>query len=394
MLAGSRSKLTALFVKTVKEPGRYGDGNGLSLVVSTSGAKRWEQRIKIQGKRCDCGHGSASLVSLAEARDKAIAFQRIARAGGDPRKMRDANARVLTFEEAAREVHKGLLSTWTNDKHGRDFINSLQMYAFPKIGTLLVSEVGSSDLLRVLAPLWTVKHETARRVFQRMETVLKWAVAREWRDGTPGDATLQGLPKMRRTKSNMRAMHYGEVPGFVRSLRQSNAMNQTKGCLEFIVLTASRSSEARLAKWDEIDLDGARWVIPAARMKMRRDHVVPLAPRAVQILKDAQYLHGDQGYVFPGARKGRPLSDVALSGRVKGLGFDSTVHGLRTSFRTWAQERTTFPREVCEAALAHLVGDEVERAYARSDLLEKRRKLMNAWADYIGQERGKVVRIG
>lgn len=392
-MSGSK-KLSAVFVKSVKEPGKYGDGNGLYLVVSGTGAKRWEQRLTIQGKRCDCGHGSASLVGLADAREKAIEYLRIASAGGDPRKEKSRNADILTFEAAAREVHQGLLGTWSNEKHGNDFINSLQMYAFPKIGTLLVSEVGSSDLLKVLAPIWTSKNETARRVHQRMETVLKWAAAKEWRDGTPGDVTLQGLPKVRRVKENRKALPYGKVQELVLALRGSNAMAQTKLCLEFIILTATRSSESRYANWEEIDLEQAKWTIPAARIKMRREHTVPLSPRAVQILKDAQFLYGDEGYVFPGARKGRPLSDAALSSRVKDLGYDVSVHGFRTSFRTWTQERTTFPREICEAALAHLVGDEVERAYARSDLLEKRRDLMDAWADYLAQERGKVVRIG
>lgn len=391
---GSSKKLTAVFVKSVKEPGKYGDGNGLYLVVSQTGAKRWEQRLTIQGKRCDCGHGSASIVSLADAREKAVEYLRIAGNGADPRKEKDRNSEILTFEAAAREVHKGLLGSWSNEKHGNDFINSLQMHAFPKIGTVLVSEVGSSDLLKVLAPIWTSKNETARRVFQRMETVLKWAAAKEWRDGTPGDVTLKGLPKVRRTKSHRKALPYGKVQEMVSALRASNAMTQTKLCLEFVILTATRSSEARYAQWNEIDLKKATWTIPAARIKMRRDHTVPLSLRAIQILKDAQCLYGSEGYVFPGARNGRPLSDLALSGRVKELGYDVTVHGFRTSFRTWTQERTTFAREICEAALAHLVGDEVERAYARSDLLEKRRKLMEAWADYLAADRGKVVRIG
>lgn len=391
---GSPKKLTAVFVKSVKVPGKYGDGNGLYLVVSPTGAKRWEQRLTIQGKRCDCGHGSASIVSLADAREKAVEYLRIAGKGADPRKEKDRNAEVLTFEAAAREVHKGLLGTWSNEKHGNDFINSLQMHAFPKIGTVLVSEVGSSDLLKVLTPIWTTKNETARRVFQRMETVLKWAAAKEWRDGTPGDVTLKGLPKVRRTKSHRKALAYSQVQEMVSALQASNAMAQTKLCLEFVILTATRSSETRYARWNEIDLKKATWTIPAARIKMRRNHTVPLSPRAVQILKDAQFLYGDEGYVFPGARNGRPLSDLALSGRVKELGYDVTVHGFRTSFRTWTQERTSFAREICEAALAHVVGDEVERAYARSDLLEKRRDLMDAWADYLAPKRGKVVRIG
>ncbi len=393
-VAKPKNGLTALFVKNVSEPGKYGDGNGLYLVVGPNGAKRWEQRLTIQGKRCDCGHGSVGLVNLADAREKALAYRKIARAGGDPRKTKDGDAAVPTFEQAAHTVHEGLVATWSNEKHGRDFINSLQMYAFPKIGSLLVSEVGSSDMLRVLAPIWTTKNETARRVYQRIETVLQWAAAKEWRDGTPGHATLKGLPKVRRLKAHMKSLPYTKVPGFIDELRASDALPQTKWCLEFIILTAVRSSEARGARWQEINLSEAKWTIPAARIKMRRDHVVPLSPRAVQILEEVKALFGSDGYVFPGERKGRPLSDVTLSGRVKDMGHDVTVHGFRTSFRTWSQERTNFPREICEAALAHLVGDEVERAYARSDVLDKRRELMEAWADYLARERGKVVRIG
>jgi integrase len=392
-VAKPKNGLTALFVKNVAEPGKYGDGHGLYLIVGPNGSKRWEQRLTIQGKRCDCGHGSVSLVSLAAAREKAIDFRRIARAGGDPRRG-DDRAAIPTFEVAAREVHGELLGTWSNEKHRQDFINSLEMYAFPKIGTVLVSEVGSSEMLKVLSPIWTIKHETARRVFQRMETVLKWAAAKEWRDGTPGDVTLKGLPKVRRVKANRKALPYSQVPEMVKELRASSAMLQTKLCLEFIILTATRSAETRYARWPEFNLGEATWTIPKERTKMRRDHTVPLAPRAVQILKEAQSLFGTSGFVFPGGRKDRPLSDVVLSGRVKDMGYDVTVHGFRTSFRTWTQERTNFPREICEAALAHLVGDEVERAYARSDLLEKRRELMEAWADYLAVDRGKVVRIG
>ena len=389
-----KNGLTALFVKNVYEPGKYGDGNGLYLIVSPSGAKRWEQRLTIQGKRCDCGHGSLSLVTLATARQRALEYLQIARTGADPRKVKKAEAAIPTFEEASREVHSKLVNTWSNPKHRNDFINSLQMYAFPRIGTTLVSKVGSSDMLKVLAPIWTEKNVTARRVFQRMETVLKWAAAKEWRDGTPGDVTLKGLPPVKRSKTHRAAMPYGEVAGFISALRASDAMVQTKLCLEFTILTAARSSEARLADWGEIDLKRALWTVPAARIKMRRDHAVPLPPRALELLEEAGSMFGKSGLVFPGGKKGRPLSDVALSGRVKEMGHDVTVHGFRTSFRTWTQERTTFPREICEAALAHLVGDEVERAYARSDLLEKRRKLMEAWATYVATQDAKVVRIG
>lgn len=375
-------------------PGKYGDGNGLFLVVAASGAKRWVQRITIRGKRCDLGLGPLSSVSLAEARELAARNRKEALAGGDPlRDKRDAAA-VMTFEEAAREVHRLHLPTWRNVKHGKDFITSLEMYAFPRIGHLRVSDVAAADVLGVLTPIWTVKHETARRVRQRIGTVLKWAVAKGWRQDNPADAITTALPKVPKVQAHRVALPYDKVADFLTALRGCGALPQTRWAIEFLILTAMRSLEVRDATWDEIDLDAATWTIPAARMKMKRPHRVPLSPRAVAILEDARALFGSTGRLFPGMKKGRPLSDVALSKTVKGRGFPVDVHGFRTSFRTWAQEKTGFPREVAEASLAHLVGSEVERAYSRSDLFDKRRRLMNAWAAYVtNKSAGKVVRI-
>lgn len=390
------AKLTATGIRNLTSPGKYGDGNGLFLVVAATGAKRWVQRITIRGKRCDLGLGPLSAVSLAEAREIAARNRKEALAGGDPLRERREAAAVLSFEEAAREVHRLHLPTWRNEKHGRDFITSLEVYAFPRIGHLRVSDVAAADVLGVLTPIWTVKHETSRRVRQRIGTVLKWAVAKGWRQDNPADAITTALPKVQRVQAHRVALPYSDVAGFLTVLRGSGALPQTRWAIEFLILTAARSLEVRDATWDEIDLDAATWTIPAARMKMKRPHRVPLSPRAVAILKEAHDLFGGTGRLFPGMKKGRPLSDVALSKTVKGLGFPVDVHGFRTSFRTWAQERTTFPREVGEACLAHLVGSEVERAYSRSDLFDKRRRLMDAWAGYLASDSqsGKVVRIG
>ncbi|HHX89084.1 MAG TPA: integrase arm-type DNA-binding domain-containing protein [Paracoccus sp.] len=391
---GHMAKLTATGIRNLTTPGKYGDGNGLFLVVAASGAKRWVQRITIRGKRCDLGLGPLSSVSLAEARELAARNRKEALAGGDPlRDKRDAAA-VMTFEEAAREVHRLHLPTWRNVKHGKDFITSLEMYAFPRIGHIRVSDVTAADVLGVLTPIWTVKHETARRVRQRIGTVLKWAVAKGWRQDNPADAITTALPKVPKVQAHRVALPYDKVADFLTALRGCGAMPQTRWAIEFLILTAMRSLEVRDATWDEIDLDAATWTIPAARMEMKRPHRVPLSPRAVAILKEARALFGSTGRLFPGMRKGRPLSDVALSKTVKRLGFPVDIHGFRTSFRTWAQEKTGFPREVAEASLAHLVGSEVERAYSRSDLFDKRRRLMNAWAAYVTNESaGKVVRI-
>jgi integrase len=394
--------LSAVFVRQMQRPGRYADGHGLYLVVDPSGAKRWVQRIIIRGKRCDMGLGSAALVTLAEAREKALANRKMARAGGDPlRAKREAEA-MLTFEEAARKVHAMHKPTWRNAKHGSQFISTLEAYAFPRLGRLRAAEVTTADVLSVLSPIWTEKPETARRVRQRIGTVMKWAIAQGWRQDNPAENIAQALPKAKKAPTLRKALPYGDVSACIEAVQASGAGPATKLALEFLVLTASRSGEVREARWDEFDFHGAdsathatraTWVVPASRMKATREHRVPLSVRALEILREAEKLADGSGLVFPGTRKGRPLSDMTLSKLVKELGFAADVHGFRTSFRTWAQERTNFPREVAEAALAHVVKDKAEAAYARSDMFEKRRKMMESWAGYLVSQSGKVVRF-
>lgn len=385
--------LTAQAVKNAREPGKYFDGNGLYLRVDPNGSRFWVQRIIIRGKRCEIGLGSASLVSLAEARGKAQDNRRLARDGGDPLQVkRDARA-SLNFEEAARRVHALHLPTWRNEKHGKDFITSLEVYAFPKLAKLRVQDVSSADVLAVLMPIWTEKAETARRVRQRIGTVMKWAIAQGWRLDNPAQNINQALPKVGKRQAHRKALPYSEVAGCIEAVRNSGAGQATKLALEFLVLTASRSGEVREARWEEVDLATAVWLIPAERMKMKRPHRVPLPPRAVAILEEAKAIADGAGYIFPGTKRGRPLSDMTLSKLVKELGFRADVHGFRTSFRTWAQERTKFPREVAEAALAHAIGGAVEQAYARSDVFEKRRRLMEAWASFLNQPSADIVRI-
>lgn len=374
--------LTAQAVKSAK-PGKHFDGNGLYLRVEPNGSRFWVQRIMIRGKRCEIGLGSASLVTLAEARGKAQDNRKLACEGGDPLQIkRDAQA-VLTFEEAARKVHALHLPTWRNEKHGKDFITSLEVYAFPKLAKLGVQDVSSADVLAVLMPIWTEKAETARRVRQRIGTVMKWAIAQGWRQDNPAQNINQALPKVGKRQAHRKALPYTEVTGCIEAVLASGAGQATKLALEFLVLTASRSGEVREARWEEVDLATRVWQIPGERMKMKRPHRVPLSPRAVAILADAKAIADGAGFIFPGTKHGRPLSDMTLSKLVKELGFPADVHGFRTSFRTWAQERTTFPREVAEAALAHAIGGAVEQAYARSDVFEKRRRLMEAWAQFL-----------
>lgn len=386
--------LTAQAVRNATLPGKYFDGHGLYLRVDANGSRFWVQRITVRGKRCELGLGSPLLVTLAEARAKALENRKLAREGGDPlQAKRDAQA-VLSFEEAARKVHALHLPTWTNPKHGRDFISSLEAYAFPRLGKLKVKDVTTADVLAVLMPIWTQKAETARRVRQRIGAVMKWSIAQGWRQDNPAENISRALPKVTKAPQHRKALAYGDVAGCLEVVRASGAGQMTKLALEFLVLAAARSGEVREAHWDEIDMVAKVWEIPAARMKMKRPHRVPLSPRALTLLREAEALGDGSGLVFPGTKTGRPLSDMTLSKLVKELGFNADVHGFRTSFRTWAQERTTLPREVAEAALAHLTGDAVERAYARSDVFEKRRKMMDAWAAFLAEPLDNVVRLG
>lgn len=375
--------LTARMVQTVTEPGKYFDGHGLYLRIDKSGGKFWVQRIVINGKRCELGLGGVDFVTLAEARNAAFENRKLARTGGDPLAERRQSSAVMTFEEAAREVHKIHAPTWKNPKHADQFINTLATYAFPTMGETKISEITTADVLAILQPIWLTKSETARRVRQRIGTVMKWAIAKGWRKDNPTDAVDKGLPKQAVKAEHRKALPYADVPVCLAVVAASGAGLATKLCFEFLVLTCSRSVEAREARWAEIDTEAAVWEIPADRMKMSRPHRIPLSIRAQALVEQAKGL--DEVLLFPGTKKGKPLSDATLLKLIRENGFDVDIHGFRSSFRTWAQEKTNFPREVAEAALAHLSGDAVERAYARSDLFAKRRKMMDAWAAYVAQ---------
>jgi len=369
--------LTAASVLAEERPGKHHDGGGLGLYlrVEPNGARFWVQRITIRGKRRELGLGSPPTVTLAKARDKATDNKRVAIGGGDPLQAKRLAAAVLTFEEAAIKVHAMHAPTWRNEKHAQDFINSLKVYAFPKLVRRKVADISSADVLAVLTPIWLEKAETARRVRQRIGTVLKWAVAQGWRTDNPAEDIGQALPKQgAKVQTHRVALRCPEVAGCIDTIKASGAMAATKLALEFLILTASRSGEVGGARWDEIDFGtadrtdrtpgAATWEIPAVRMKTKRPHRVPLCTRAVAILREAEALRDGSGLLFPSLR-GKALSDMALSKLVKEQGFGADVHGFRTSFRTWAQEQTNFPREVAEATLAHASGDAVEAAYVK-----------------------------
>ena len=384
--------LTAAKVRQIREPGKYYDGNGLFLRVEKTGSKRWVQRLTINGKRREIGLGSAELVPLAQARDTALEYRKVARLGGDPLAVRHAEAAVPLFSEAVDKVIELYAPSWSNAKHAAQFRNTLTTYAAPTIGRKPVSDVTSADVLRVLTPIWTSKAETARRVKQRIGTVMKWAVAQGYRTDDPSAAISQALPKSSHKVEHRKSLPYDEVSSCIHIIRASQAMIATKLALEFLILTAARSGEVRGAKWDEMDITRKIWTIPANRMKAKIEHVVPLSDRALEILEEAKAL-GEDGLVFPGQKRGRPLSDMTLSKLLKELGLQTDVHGFRTSFRVWVQEQTNTPFEVAEKALAHTTKNKVVDAYARSDLFDKRRTLMEGWARYLNPEQVNVFTV-
>lgn len=383
-------RLTVQSIRALKEPGMYGDGNGLYLKVDANGSKRWVQRLVIQGKRRDIGLGSQSLVSLAEARERALEQRKLARSGGDPIAVKRRLEGIPALSGACLKYHTLSKPTWRNEKHADQWITSLQNYVFPMLGERSVDQVTNSDVLSVLAPVWNAKPETARRLKQRLSAVFKYAIAQGWRSDNPADAISSALPKHDRSKvKHHQALPYDAVAKAIATVKGSAAGLSTKLAFEFLILTATRSRETREAKWAEIDWDRSLWIIPKERMKAKKEHRVPLSSRCIEILKEASALRpaaSDQSpadLVFPASSGTKPLSENTLSKLMRELEIPAVPHGFRSSFRDWAGERTNHPREVIEHALAHMLKDKAEAAYARSDLLSKRKKLMDDWSAYL-----------
>ncbi len=381
------SKLTALKVERAK-PGRHGDGRGLYLVVSGTGAKKWVLRIQKSKKRYDVGLGSALDVPLAEAREEAHDIRRAVRRGEHPIVWRNRNRQsVPTFRETAIMVHAEHKPSWKNPRHIAEWLSSLERYAFPKLGDMQVSEIDGPLVRDVLAEIWLSIPETARRVRQRIGTVLDYAHAKGWRESEmPLRAVSRGLPKQPKRNNHLAAMHWQDVPEFIANMETTLKASETvRLAIEFLILTAARSGEVRGARWSEFDLEEKTWSIPAERMKAGEAHRVPLSDRAVGILQrmwEARRTDDPETYVFEGQKKGRPLSDMTLTMPIRRAKLDITIHGFRSAFRDWAAEHTSYPRELAEKALAHAVQNKVEAAYQRGDLFDKRRELMNAWALY------------
>lgn len=384
--------LSALQVKQAKGPARLADGNGLYLVVDASGARRWLLRIVVRGRRRDFGLGSARLISLAEARETAQEYRKIARQGGDPQELRvEARRIVPTFKDAAELVHAEREVSWKNPKHAQQWINTLRQYVFPLIGSRRVDAVDTPDILRVLSPIWLTKPETARRIKQRIGAVMDWAKASGFRAGdNPVEGVLRGLPRQNGGNKHHAALPFADVPAFVQRLRASGSSESAKLAFEFLILTASRTSEVLLASKEEIDWSAKLWIVPAERMKAKRVHRVPLSGRCLTILEAACGLAEASSFIFPGQSDEKPHSNMVFLTIMRRMKLSVTAHGFRSAFRDWAAETTSHPREVAELALAHTVENKVEAAYRRGDLLEKRRAMMEDWALFVQGQKGVV----
>lgn len=398
-MAALGGRLTKKLVHNLS-PGRHGDGGGLYLVVDPSGARRWIVRVTVKGQRnrkggplrTDFGLGGADVVTLNQARERALEYRRMARQGLNPRY--NAKLEVPTFQEFAQQVHIERLPTWKNAKHGQQWINTLRDYAFPKIGGMPIDSIGQPEVLMCLSPIWTSKHETARRLSQRIKTVLDVARAKGFREGeNPVTAIKEGgvLPKVVARPAHHKAMHWSDVPVLFNDLRSRNAV--AAKALMFTCLTASRTSEVLGMTWGEVDLDNAVWTCPATRMKAGEEHRVPLTDQMLDVLEPLRAL--DSKYVFEGQKRHQPLSNMAMLMLLRRMNIEgATVHGLRSTFRDWAAEVANAPREIAELSLAHKVGSDVERAYARSDLLDRRRVLMERWSAHVAGTHGQVVEFG
>ena len=376
--------LTAAKVRSISTPGKYTDQHGLLLRVAPGGSKQWIWRGTIRGKRRDLGLGAADLTTLAEARELAYVFRRLARQGGDPSTLRYQPSTTPTFEVVADAAIAARRDGW-RDQGRTETIwrSSLERFVYPAIGSVPVDQITTADLARVLRPLWHDKHETARKLKTRIAVVMRHAVAEGHRTDDPAGATLTAaLPRNGGAQvEHLRSLPHTEVADALTVIDGTDAWANTKACLRFVVATACRSGEARHATWDEIDRDAETWTIPAERAKTSRPLTVPLSKMALAALDDAAVYTDGSGLVFPSIR-GKAMSDATMSKLLKENNVASTVHGMRSSFRSWCAD-TGVNREAAEMSLGHVTGA-VERAYQRSDLLDARREIMGDWSDYLG----------
>jgi integrase len=405
-------RLTGLKIKRAKQPGMYADGGGLYLQVSDNGAS-WIYRYMIARRAREMGLGPLELFGLAEARAKALDARKLRHEGIDPIEARRAErakarldaAKAITFDQCAEAYITAHRAGWRNDKHAGQWGATLATYAAPVMGSMPVQLIDTGFVTKVIEPLWTKKPETANRLRGRIEAVLDWAAARGYRTGENPARWRGHLDKLLPARSNVRqvehhaALPYAELSAFLARLREQEGV--AARALEFTILTAARTGESIGATWGEINWTDKLWIIPGARMKGAREHRVPLCDRALAILRQMKPADNiptaAEQFVFSGGKPGRPLSNMAFLMLLRRMSrADLTAHGFRSSFRDWAAERTNFPSEVAEMALAHVVGNKVEAAYRRGDLFDKRRRLMAAWADFLSKalaDNAKVVSL-
>lgn len=398
-------RLKAVAVAQTTKPGLYSDGGGLYLQVTAAGVRSWLFRYMRQGKARGMGLGPLHTITLAKARIKAHECREQLLAGIDPlgakkeaaQAQRIEDAKALSFRQCATNYHLAHKDSWKNAKHADQWTNTLSTYAYPVIGELPIASIDVGHIMKILEPIWKSKTETASRLRGRIESVIDWATAHGYRIGENPARWKGHLDHLLMSKSAANkvvhhpALPYGELAAFLPNVQEQEG--NAKQALELLILTACRTSEVINATWDEVDLELATWTIPAERMKAGREHRVPLSARACDILKEQQAtreseLHVDTNlFVFPGRKKAQPLSNMALLQLLKRMGrTDLTVHGFRSTFRDWAGECTNHPREIAEAALAHTLKDKTEAAYARGDLFDKRRILMNDWAAFCARK--------
>lgn len=390
--AAAMGKLNPLQVRNLREPGRYSDGDGLILEVRPGGSKSWIARLQANGRRRDYGLGSLKDISLTEARDKAHEYRKQLRAGFDPLEAKRLAREIPTFKTAATAYHGEWKRRRRNAKHEAQWLSTLEAYAFPRFGELRIDQIGPGQVRDALAEIWLTKPETASRVRQRIGKVLDYAHGAGWRPAFAMSAVNGSLPEQPRKTGRFEAMPYVRVPEFLDTVKERTSMGRL--ALEALILTAARSGEIRGARWSEVDLDAATWTVPAERMKAGKAHAVPLSLAAVDVFKRAEALRIEGSeLVFHGSKRGRPLSDMTLLKVLRDLKEPFTVHGFRSAFRDWVAEQTTIAGEVAEAALAHAISNKVEAAYKRTDFLEKRRKLMDAWGAHCSGSRETVVRL-
>ncbi len=363
-------------------PGRHHDGGGLYLNITPKMTRSWFVRYQRHGKRHDLGLGSYPAVGLADARDKNRGLREQLANGLDPKAERTRAKQVPTFREAAKIVYDANKGEWRNPKHVAQWWSTLETYVFPRIGDLQVSAIGSDHVIEVLEPIWLTKPETARRVRQRVFMVLDWATGKKFREfPVHREGVNNSLPRIKRVVRHRPAMEFAEIRNFLPVLRERETMGRM--ALEAAILTATRSGEVRLARWPEVNFEEALWSIPGERMKAGKPHVIPLSRQALAIFERARELRYEgQEFIFAGAKRGRPLSDMTLLKAMRDMGLESVPHGFRSSFRDWGAEETEFQSEAIRVCMAHSISDKVDRAYRRGKHLKKRRAIMQAWADY------------